>query len=109
MRLKTSLVRIYKAFQRRKDGATYICVQGSKEKFRYDTNLILVSPSCPVDLFSEMKLTAFVLAYNLSINPWSHVFTLYLNTLSTISTNPSLPLPSTGTPRFSKASSFLGG
>lgn len=45
---------------------------------------------------SEITPTGVVLAYSLSINPWSHVLTLYCNVRSTSSSRPSLPTPWSG-------------
>lgn len=55
-------------------------------------------------------LTALVLAYSLSRNPWSQVFTLYLSTVSTRSKSPSLPFPSdVGKWKSSNLINFSGG
>jgi hypothetical protein len=60
---------------------------------------------------SLTKPTAFVLAYSLSRNPWSHVLTLYLSTCCTIFIRPCLPALSSWILRSScsRDSSFLGG
>ena len=42
----------------------------------------------------QVKLTGLVLAYSLSMNPWSHVLTLYLRTSFMASSRPRSPRPS---------------
>jgi hypothetical protein len=71
----------------------YVCVECSKEKFADESDLYhkIISNNKIFTHISDWILTAFVLAYNLSRNPWSHVLTLYFIIVSTIAINPSLP------------------
>lgn len=74
----------------------HICVQGSEQELRRYTNLVNRSQHEEIAIVGRWvwERTGLVLAYSLSMKPWSHVLTLYLRTSFMASSSPFSPRPS---------------